>query len=146
MRQKQTILYVDDNPKSQRLLTAILQDFGFEVVTASCPMEALESIKNISFDLALLDYQMPKMTGAQLAQAIKDTLPGTPVVMISGFATLPTEELEYVDAYQGKGVTLQELLETIRMLLISAVPDTARPMPLDSIEHTGKSQLWMGST
>jgi CheY-like chemotaxis protein len=146
MERKQTIFYVDDNPKSQRLLTAILQDFGFEVVTASCPMKALELINDISFDLVLLDYQMPKMTGAQLAQAIKDILPGTPVVMISGFATVPTEDLVYVDAYQGKGVTLQELLETIRMLLLSAIPGSAGRMHPGSIERTGKSHLWTGST
>jgi CheY-like chemotaxis protein len=126
MKQKRTIFYVDDNPKSQRLLTAILEDFGFEVIPASGPAEALQLVRTISFDLALLDYQMPAMTGAQLAEAIKDIVPGVPVVVISGFATVPTDELVCVDAYRGKGTTLQELLGTIQTLLLSRMPVPSR--------------------
>jgi PleD family two-component response regulator len=71
MRDEATIVfYVDDNAKSRRLLTSILRESGFEVITASDPLEALRVCKEISFDLALLDQQMPKMTGSQLAQEI----------------------------------------------------------------------------
>ena len=141
MKQKGTIFYVDDNPKSRRLLAAILEDFGFTVVAASCPLEAVELARNVSFDLALLDYQMPFMSGAQLAEVIKDIVPGAPVVMISGFATVPRGDLDHVDAYHGKGTTLQELLGTIQMLL-QANPLTAGRPPQPAIEENRKDHLW----
>ena len=53
------VFYVDDNPKSRRLLTSILLESGFQVITSDDPVEALGLCKNISFDVALLDYQMP---------------------------------------------------------------------------------------
>jgi CheY-like chemotaxis protein len=85
-----SIFYVDDNPKSRRLLTSVIRSCGFEVVSSGDPMQALSRIRTTSFDLALLDYQMPNLTGAQLAQKIKSTKPEVPVVLISGFSALPT--------------------------------------------------------
>jgi len=114
-----TIFYVDDNPKSRRLLASVIKSCGFEVVTAGDPIEASSRIRKISFDLALLDYQMPHLTGAQLAQKIKRTRPDVPVVLISGFSALPPFELVFVDAHIGRGSTLDELLDTMRSLIHS---------------------------
>lgn len=47
------VFYVDDNAKARRLLTSILRESGFEVITASDPLEALGVCKETSFDLAL---------------------------------------------------------------------------------------------
>ena len=59
-----TIFYVDDNPKSRRLLTSVIRSCGFEVVSFGDPIEALSRIKTSHPDLALLDYLMPHLTGA----------------------------------------------------------------------------------
>jgi len=114
-----TIFYVDDNPKSRRLLSRVMGSCGFNVVSAGDPVEALSQIGKNSFDLALLDYQMPLLTGSQLAEQIKCTKPDVPVVLISGFTALPPFELIFVDAHVGRGATLDELLDTIRRLLDS---------------------------
>ena len=111
-----TVLYVDDNAKSRRLLTAILRESGLEVITASDPLEALEVCKRMSFDLALLDHQMPKMAGSELAQEIKFLTPDMPVVLISGKNSLPPAELAFVDAHFGSGTSLDELLDGLRLL------------------------------
>ena len=113
------IFYVDDNPKSRRLLTSVIKSCGFEVISAGDPMEALSRIRKCSFDLALLDYQMPYLTGSQLAQRIKDAKPDIPVVLISGFSALPPFELIFVDAHVRRGATLDELLDTMRGLIDS---------------------------
>jgi CheY-like chemotaxis protein len=118
------VFYVDDNAKSRRLLTSILRESGFEVITASDPLEALGVCKGISFDLALLDHQMPKMTGSQLAQEIKFLVPDIPVVLISGERVLPPAELAFVDAHFGSGTTLDELLNGLRMLMHPNLPLT----------------------
>ena len=112
-----TIFYVDDNPKSRRVLTSVIKSCGFEVVSAGDPIEALSRIRKSSFDLALLDYQMPHLTGSQLAQKIKSAKPDVPVVLLSGFSALPPVELVFVDAHVGRGATLDELLDTMRNLI-----------------------------
>jgi two-component system cell cycle sensor histidine kinase/response regulator CckA len=114
-----TIFYVDDNPKSRRLLTSVIRSCGFEVISAGDPIEALSRIGRGVFDLFLLDYQMPHLTGSQLAQKLKRTKPDVPVVLISGLAALPPFELISVDAHLGRGTTLDELLDTMRNLIQS---------------------------
>jgi CheY-like chemotaxis protein len=98
-----TIFYVDDNPKSRRLLTSVIRSCGFDVLSAGDPIEALSRIRKSSFDLALLDYQMPHLTGSQLAHKIKNMKPDIPVVLLSGFSALPPFELIFVDAHIGRG-------------------------------------------
>ena len=114
-----TIFYVDDNPKSRRLLTSVIRSCGFDVLSAGDPIEALSRIRKSSFDLALLDYQMPHLSGSQLAQRIKTAKPDVPVVLLSGFSDLPPFELIFVDAHIGRGSTLDELLDTMRRLIHS---------------------------
>ena len=114
-----TVFYVDDNPKSRRLLTSVIRSCDFEVVGTGDPLEALSRIRKTAFDLALLDYQMPHLTGAQLAQNIKSAKPDIPIVLISGFSALPPFELIYVDAHLGRGATLDELLDTMDSLMRS---------------------------
>jgi len=111
-----TVFYVDDNLKSSRLLTSVLEECGFRVITAHDPVEALGRCRRTSFDLALLDYDMPGMTGSQLAQEIKFLVPDAPVVLISGYAALPATELLFVDAHFGFGTALDDLLWTMRTL------------------------------
>jgi CheY-like chemotaxis protein len=114
-----TIFYVDDNPKSRRLLTSVIRSCGFDVVGVGDPIEALSRIRKSSFDLALLDYQMPHLSGAQLARKIKSMKPDLPVVLISGFSALPPFELVFVDAHVGRGASLDDLLDTMRSLIQS---------------------------
>jgi CheY-like chemotaxis protein len=116
MKNRTTVFYVDDNPKSSRLLTNVLEACGFRVITSHDPVEALGLCKRTSFDLALLDYEMPGMTGSQLAQEIKFLVPDTPIVLISGYAVLPATELVFVDAHFGLGTVLDDLLWTMRVL------------------------------
>jgi CheY-like chemotaxis protein len=113
------IFYVDDNPKSRRLLTSVIRSCGFEVTSAADPIEALSRVRRGCFDLFLLDYQMPHLTGSQLAQKLKRTKPDIPVVLISGLVALPPFELISVDAHLGRGATLDELLDTMRDLIQS---------------------------
>lgn len=117
MENKTTVFYVDDNPKTSRLLTSVLEECGFRVITKNDPIEALALCQRTSFDLALLDYEMPLMSGSKLAQKIKSLLPDVPVVLISGRTTLPSTELEFVDAHFGFGTSLDDLLWTMRILV-----------------------------
>jgi CheY-like chemotaxis protein len=117
MENRTTVFYVDDNPKSSRLLTSVLEECGFRVITKNDPFEALALCKRTYFDLALLDYEMPAMSGSRLAQEIKYLVPDVPVVLISGRSSLPSTELAFVDAHFGFGTSLDDLLWTMRILV-----------------------------
>jgi CheY-like chemotaxis protein len=129
MDDRTTVLYVDDNPKSSRLLTSVLEECGFRVITKNDPHEALALCKRTYFDVALLDYEMPEMSGAKLAQEIKFLVPDVPVVLISGKSLLPSTELAFVDAHFGFGTSLDDLLWTMRIL--------SRPRVVTMEHHLG---------
>jgi CheY-like chemotaxis protein len=118
MNQKNaTVFYVDDNPKAQRLLGDVLTVCGFRVITVSDSLEARASWKRLRFDLALLDYRMPFLSGSQLAQEIKSSAPNVPIVLISGYTALAAAELLYVDAHFGRDTVLDDLVGTMWSLV-----------------------------
>jgi CheY-like chemotaxis protein len=141
MENRTTVFYVDDNPKSSRLLTSVLEECGFRVIAKNDPVEALSLCKRTYFDLALLDYEMPLMSGARLSQEIKYLVPDVPVVLISGRETLPPSELAFVDAHFGFGTSLDDLLWTMRILVQPKVAFMAHH-PHD-VRETGR---WADST
>ena len=53
------------------MLSSVLEECGFRVIAKTDPLEALALCKRTYFDLALLDYEMPSMSGSKLAQEIK---------------------------------------------------------------------------
>ena len=134
MKSETKLFYVDDNPKSSRLLTSVLEECGFRVITKNDPIEALALCKRTYFDLALLDYEMPLMSGARLAQEIKYLVPDVPVVLISGRSSLPPSELVFVDAHFGFGTALDNLLSTIRTLARPKLPAPDDPRNHQPVE------------
>lgn len=124
-RQPPVVLYVDDNLKSNRFLTAVLQECGFDVITASGPVEALGVCKTYAIDLALLDYDMPVMTGSQLAEELKFLVPDVLVVLLAGHASVSQSELVFVDGHVGPNTTLDDLIENLRTLVAA---DTMGPV------------------
>jgi DNA-binding NtrC family response regulator len=60
------ILIIDDDANMQKLLQAWLEPVGYETVTASNGEQALNSLGQSTFDLALVDYLMPRMNGLNL--------------------------------------------------------------------------------
>ncbi len=141
METRTTVLYVDDNPKSSRLLTSVLEECGFRVIAKNDPIEALALCRRTDFDLALLDYEMPAMSGSRLAQEIKYLVPDAPVVLISGREALPPGEMAFVDAHFGFGTALDDLLWTMRILVhprAALVPSYA--------PHPRETARWADST
>jgi CheY-like chemotaxis protein len=141
MENRTTVFYVDDNPKSSRLLTSVLEECGFRVIVKNDPIEALALCQRTHFDLALLDYEMPLMSGSRLAQEIKFLVPDVPVVLMSGRSTLPAAELAFVDAHFGFGTVLDDLLWTMRILV--------RPKVVTMKEHRPDQRAmtqWADST
>lgn len=84
----ETILIVDDEKNYLTILSAILEDEGFEVLTAPGGSEALEVHKSSDLDLILTDMKMPKMDGIELLENIKENDPDLPVIMMTAHGTV----------------------------------------------------------
>jgi two-component system response regulator HydG len=86
---KVRVLLVDDEAPFAMNLSRLLQNRNFEVVTAFDGFQALEAVKSTSsFDVAVLDVQMPGMDGMATLKAIKKQSPQIEVIMLTGQATL----------------------------------------------------------
>jgi DNA-binding NarL/FixJ family response regulator len=77
----------------------------------------MEIIKSEKIDVAVLDYQMPKMNGAELAAFCKAANPNTKVILYSGWLGIPKQELALADLFVQKADGLHALLEGIEALL-----------------------------
>ncbi|HET6363997.1 MAG TPA: sigma-54 dependent transcriptional regulator [Nitrospirota bacterium] len=90
---------VDDEPSVCAAVKAILEIEGIEVTTFTDSVAAAEAIKKNGYDLIISDLKMPKMTGLELYDAIKDAAPDSIFMIITAFGTIPSA----VDAVK-KGV------------------------------------------
>jgi two-component system NtrC family response regulator len=84
----ETILIVDDEKNYLTILRAVLEEEGFEVLTALGGQEALEIQKTSDLDLVLTDMKMPEMDGIELLENIKALDPDLPVVMMTAHGTV----------------------------------------------------------
>jgi two-component system cell cycle response regulator DivK len=65
------ILMVEDNPMNMELAVDLLETYGYEVTPAEDGFEALERVKELKFDLILLDMQLPGMDGTEVLEKLK---------------------------------------------------------------------------
>lgn len=113
------ILVVDDEIRYQRLLDANLQTDGYEIITASNGVEAIELFSSQPFDLILLDVMMPELDGFQTCQRIRE-YSNVPIIML----TAKGDEKDRVrgldlgaDDYLAKPFSATELLARVRAVL-----------------------------
>ena len=81
------ILIVDDDRRMASTLADILELQPYETAQAHSGNEALEKINESRFDCVLSDIKMAGMNGVELFQAIRETQPGLPVVLMTAYAT-----------------------------------------------------------
>lgn len=114
------ILVVDDNEMLCRLTCDILRTEGYRAVPASNAAEALRAFDEEEFDLLVTDFQMPGMSGVELARTIRNRNPGFPVIVMTAFEPV---ECEHVTIWLPKQYLFPGLVEKIRYCLIGAEPN-----------------------
>ncbi len=85
---KALIMIVDDEEGIRETLSGILEDEGYESITASSGEEAVIKAKEIIPDVVLLDVWLTGMDGIQTLQELKASHPDLPVIIISGHANI----------------------------------------------------------
>ena len=77
------LLWVDDEIELLKAHIIFLEKKGYEVVTVSNGADAIEQCSIQTFDLVLLDEQMPGLSGLETLQRMKEIQPATPIVMVT---------------------------------------------------------------
>jgi len=117
-----TIMVVDDSITVRKVTARLLKRQGLEVLTAKDGIDAISQLQDHIPDLMLLDVEMPRMDGYELATQVRNNpdLKHIPIIMItSRTGTKHRDKAEKIgiNRYLGKPFNETELLENIRALL-----------------------------
>lgn len=116
------ILVADDDPDLRDILRSILEPAGFAVSEAENGESALQAIQSSAPDLVIIDYMMPRMTGPQVCERLRQDalLRHLPVIMLTGKSETHDKVFGLnagVDDYLVKPFEPQELLARVQMVL-----------------------------
>ena len=117
------ILLAEDNPVNQTLVTRLLMKQGHSVVLACDGLEVLTALDRESFDLALMDVQMPEMDGFEVTAAIRERerVTGTHLPIIAVTAHAMRDDLEKCLAAGMDGYVSKPINPAILSIAISKV-------------------------
>jgi two-component system sensor histidine kinase/response regulator len=115
------VLVAEDNPVNQRLVTRLLEKRGHRAQVVVNGLEALEALSKDTFDLVLMDVQMPEMGGIEAATAVRQMERGsgsyTPIIALTASATRGDREVclaSGMDGYLTKPIRPIELDELLQ--------------------------------
>jgi CheY-like chemotaxis protein len=112
-----TILVVEDEPQSLKVLSYFLTHEGYYVMGANDGLEALQLLSQFRFDLVLSDLKMPRMDGIALARHIISTV-RTPILLMTGYEFDDLKSIqEFAVPCLTKPLSLHELLLTVHKVL-----------------------------
>jgi chemosensory pili system protein ChpA (sensor histidine kinase/response regulator) len=116
------VMVVDDSVTVRKVTTRLLQRNGIDVVTAKDGVDAIAQLQDTKPDVMLLDIEMPRMDGFEVASLVRhdERLKNVPIIMITSRTGSKHRERAMsigVNEYMGKPFQEQELLETIESLL-----------------------------
>jgi DNA-binding NtrC family response regulator len=98
-------------------MKAILEDEGYIVDLAATGSEAIQKTKEKAYNIALLDIRLPDMEGVELLKLIKDTVPHTRKIMVTGYPSMQNAVAalnKNADAYLIKPVNVEKLLNMVK--------------------------------
>ena len=81
------IMVIDDEPSVLESFKMILKIKDYDVTTFPEGPAALENFKKDTFDIAFIDYKLPKMDGLEVLKKIKEIDPGVEVIIVTAYAT-----------------------------------------------------------
>ena len=117
MDKRSRILIVDDDESIRNTVKIILEDEGYSVDLASTGNEAIKMTEKTAYNVALLDIRLPDMEGVELLKLIKDNVPRTRKIMVTGYPSMQnaiTALNKNADAYLVKPVDVEKLLNTVK--------------------------------
>jgi CheY-like chemotaxis protein len=127
------ILIVEDDKVSQHILTRMLIEKGYQIETADNGMEAIKRYDHNSYDLILMDIQMPVMDGVEATKLIREREEKlnqhTPMIVMTAYALFGDREKFLslgFDEYIAKPINLEEMLLTIELVMAKFNPSSSQ--------------------
>jgi len=119
------IMVVDDSLTVRKITTRLLTRAGYQVVTAKDGVDALEQLTEITPNVMLLDIEMPRMDGFELAKLLRrdEKTKNLPIIMITSRTADKHRDHAMqlgVNAYMGKPYQEDELLEQVAEFIAQA--------------------------
>lgn len=116
------ILVAEDDPNLNWVYQSILEEAGYQVLTASTGTEALDMVHNKFPDLLITDAILPGMDGFELAEAVRGNPAAReiPIIFISGVAEAGDRDRAArlgIDQYLAKPVQVTEFLAAVKKAL-----------------------------
>jgi signal transduction histidine kinase/AmiR/NasT family two-component response regulator len=115
------VLLAEDHPTNQKVVQLILESVGVQLVIVENGLEALKALKAETFDVVLMDMQMPELDGLSATTLLRDHeaetgKPRTPVIMLTANALdehVAASHAAGADAHLSKPIRAQALIEEI---------------------------------
>ena len=125
---KEKILIVEDNPLNMRLLEMVLSAKNYTLLKTTNGEEALDMAMRERPDFIIMDIQLPKMNGLEVARKLRETLAfsHTPIIAITAYAMKGDKERVIesgCDAYLSKPINTRELPGMIAEMLLQRRKD-----------------------
>ncbi len=140
------VLIVDDEANLRRMLRALLEEEGYSVVEAGSAEQGLGLLEEHRPETILLDLALPGASGLESLPRFQEQLPGAPVIMMSGEATLSDAARatrEGAFHFLEKPLTPEAVLVTLRAALeVSRARDLSRVLQ----EERGPGALLVGAS
>jgi DNA-binding response OmpR family regulator len=114
------ILFADDNADIREMVQLVLQAAGFRVSTTDTSTGVLKLATTERFDVLLLDYWMPELTGIELCRRIRTFDQKTPILICSGAVSAADTETAVLAGAQGlltKPFNSEGLVKAVRSVL-----------------------------
>lgn len=133
MRNKASVLIVDDDKEMTETLSDILTELGHHVEVANDGLKAIEKVKAQPFDVILMDIRMPGINGVETYKEVKKNQPGAAVMMMTAYAVqdLVAEALEegaYGVMYKPIDITRAiKLIESVKKSILILFVDVDLP-------------------
>jgi len=118
------ILIVDDDETIRTTMKAILEDEGYVVDLASTGEEAIQLTMKTTYNIALLDIRLPDMEGVELLKLMRDSVPRTRKIMVTGYPSMQNAIAalnKNADAYLLKPLDNEKLLNLVKEQLDAQV-------------------------
>lgn len=139
------VLFVDDEPLLRELVKELLESFGHDVTPADGGLAGLDAFRSAleerePFDVVVTDLGMPHLDGRQLARAIRDLSPATPIIMLTGWGTFMKSDKDLpalVDIVLSKPPKMADLQAALRRVM-SRDDAGAKPAPAAQDSESGE--------
>lgn len=114
------IMIVEDDANQRKLMSAVLEQYGYNVIQAADGIDALDQLDKKHVDLMILDIMMPRMDGFELTEALRQSGCNIPILMVTAKQSPVDKRKGFIigtDDYMTKPVDEEEMVLRVGALL-----------------------------